>query len=120
MRQVDRFVVVSDADMHMLAKHRELLGEIAVGFVDAVEAFALRDLAQRPVAERMRPAATETDVQPGAFAPDGARQRQQVRFELRGRTVHRAVQFDHRLGDLGLDPLVIRTAAEPTQHRRRH
>ncbi len=103
VQQPQRLVAVGAADVHMLAEHRELLGQVAVELVDVMEALAREDLLATPVLEGVGPAAGDRDVEPAAGARELLAHVAQLGAQRVVAALDRAADLDHAARDLGLD-----------------
>src|SRR5258708_39013691 len=102
MSQVDGVLAARHADVDVLPEHGELLGEVAVERGDPLEALRREDAPLRPAVERMRAAAGDRDVEPLGGDHDGVAHAHELGQELAVASVHRGIDLDHALGDLGL------------------
>src|SRR5260221_1261740 len=102
MGEVARVLAVLDADVDVLPEHRELFGEVAVESRDALEALRRKDAPLGPAMERMRAAAGNGDVELFGGDHDRIAHAYELGEQLAVAPVHRGIDLDHALGDLGL------------------
>jgi hypothetical protein len=101
--EVHRVIGAGAADMHVLAEHRELLGEEAVLLGDGQEALGRVDAPLAPLLERVRPAAGDGDVHLPRMARQHVARGAQLGEEIGKAGVHARIDLDHALRELGLE-----------------
>ncbi|EXI63871.1 MAG: hypothetical protein AW07_04804 [Candidatus Accumulibacter sp. SK-11] len=103
LRQPDRIVGRSAADVDVLAEDSELLGEVAVALVQRVKALAAADAPFRPAVEGMRATATDGNVVARTMDPQDLAQAREIGGDSSCACPWQGADFDHALGNLQLD-----------------
>ncbi|MCY1364437.1 hypothetical protein D9M69_512380 [compost metagenome] len=103
VQQEQRFVGRRAADVHMLAKHGELFGEIAVQARELFETRLGEDALLEPALERVRATARDLDVEPVARAHQGVADLAQLRQQRAVFGLDVGRDLDHALRHLGRD-----------------
>ncbi len=115
MQQEQRVVARRAADVHVLAEHGELLGQVAVQLRQLLVARLLEHALLRPALERVRPAAGDAHVEPVAGADQRVAHAAQLGQQRRVRGLDAAGDLDHALRHLGRDRARERLAREQFQ-----
>jgi len=101
VQQEQRVVAAGAADVHVLAEHGELLGQVAVQRRQFLVARLGRDALLGPVLERMRAAARDADVQHAAGGDERVADLHQLGQQRAVVGLHARIYLDHALRDLG-------------------
>ena len=103
MQQIKRAVWIRTADVHVLAKHRELLRQIAVQLGNILKTRRIDDLPVTPLLECMRAAAAQADVQMIGRRHQRVANLAQIGDGLLMRRANAGRQLDHAFGDFRRD-----------------
>jgi len=115
MRQIQRIVAIRHANVDVLTKHREGLGQIAVFFMQMEEALARRNALFVPMLERMRATTGDIDIEMLGTAIQRRAQALQFFDQFIHAGMNAGIEFDHALRHFQLDLLLQITRRNPGQ-----
>jgi hypothetical protein len=99
----DRVVGAGAADVNVLAKDRELLGQVAITLVDLIEAITRTNPPLRPAVEGMRAAAADGDMVARALTDAALAEADQIGSNAIDECPRQGADLDHAFGNFKLD-----------------